>query len=834
MSNQADLMAVLRAIQQAIERLQAAVDNQPPNKQHVTGTRKQPVKPQLNLNFHEEPGTSKTPERIQVEDGQSDDEQRNPRSRRQEESSYEAHSTRRDSYEHRVERYTSAPVIVGRPFTEEVDHFPTSQNFKMPPCESYDSTGDPMEHLARFTSAMNLHLVPDQIMCRAFPVTLKGAAHVWFQHLAPRSISCWAQLAKSFRNNFLTSRIQRKNSSALFRIVQGPKESLKSYYARFNTEKLLIDNLDSRVTFAAMARASREHTLNQIKGQDILKWPKPMRMPTDRRDAQVYCQFHKDHGHTTEECKVLRREIENLIARGHLKQFVKTNERQGDLEEVITPHDDSLVISLQIDAYVIKRILVDTGSSADILFEEAFSQIKISRERIRPISTPLYGFMGASASVEGVIPLTVVAGSYPLQATQSIDFLSAERCLPFFKALKNIKNFEWTAECQNSFEASKEYLTAPPLLSKPLVGEELFLYLAIAESAVSEVLVRNQNSKQLPIYYVSKVLQGAELHYPDTEKLAFALLIIARKLRPYFQPHSITVLTDKPLRRILHKPNVSGQLVPWSIELREFDIHYKPRPSIKGHALTDFIVECTLPIEDEEQLPQQEGFGIPRVLVTDNGRQFDNHTFHAFCANLSIEQRFTFVAHPQTNSQTEVTNRTLLQGLKKKLDGAKGLWVDELHKILLAYRTATRNPTGETPFNLAFGTEALISSEIGLPSLHLVTYDPNMNSEALRCNLDLLDEQRDQAQLRLAAYQQCVARYHDRHIHPRAFRIGDLVLRRVEASTPRDAIGKLSPNWEGPYRVTKYGGPGSYHLEHLDGKSIPRTWNATNLRRYYA
>ncbi|KAK2998279.1 hypothetical protein RJ639_022952 [Escallonia herrerae] len=556
--------------------------------------------------------------------------------------------------------------------------------------------------------------------------------------------------------------------------------------------------------------------------------------------------------------------------------------------------------------------------------------MKISRERIRPVSSPLYGFTGASAPVEGVIPLTVVAGSYPLQATQSIDFLvvkiksayngilgraglnklqaiastfhlcmkfptpngigvakgdqaiarkcymasckaeealaiedqrdehtfrraepveelvltgriaalgrflskSAERCLPFFKALKNIKNFEWTAECQTSFEALKEYLTAPPLLSKPLAGEELFLYLAIAESAVSAVLVRNQNSKQLPIYYVSKVLQGAELRYPDTEKLAFALLIAARKLRPYFQSHSITVLTNKPLRRILHKPDVSGRLVPWSIELGEFDIHYKPRPSIKGQALADFIVECTLPIEDEEQLPQQEG-PFTWTLHVDARYTIVDDVLYKRSFTLPYLRCLTPTEATYALRETEVTNRTLLQGLKKKLDGAKGLWVDELHKILWAYRT-TRNPTGETPFNLAFGTEALIPVEIGLPSLRLLTYDPNMNDEALRCNLDLLDEQRDQAQLRLAAYQQCVARYHDRRIRPLAFRIGDLVLRRVEASNPRDAIGKLSPNWEGPYRVTKYGGPGSYHLEHLDENSIPRTWNATNLRRYYA
>ncbi|KAK3028025.1 hypothetical protein RJ639_040024 [Escallonia herrerae] len=125
-------------------------------------------------------------------------------------------------------------------------------------------------------------------------------------------------------------------------------------------------------------------------------------------------------------------------------------------------------------------------------------------------------------------------------------------------------------------------------------------------SAVSAVLIREQDGKQLPIYYVSKVLQGAELHYPDAEKLAFSLLVAARKLRPYFQSHSITVLTNKPLRRILHKPDISGRLVPWSIELGEFDIRYRPCLSIKGQALTDFIVECTLPIEDEEQLPQKE------------------------------------------------------------------------------------------------------------------------------------------------------------------------------------------------------------------------------------
>ncbi|KAK3015072.1 hypothetical protein RJ639_007042 [Escallonia herrerae] len=115
-----------------------------------------------------------------------------------------------------------------------------------------------MEHLAPFTLCMNLHLIPDQIMCRSFPVTLKREAHVWFQQLVPHSLSRWAELAESFRGNFLTSCVQRKNSSALFNVVQGPKESLKFYHARFNAEKLLIDHLDPGVTFAAMASSMRQ------------------------------------------------------------------------------------------------------------------------------------------------------------------------------------------------------------------------------------------------------------------------------------------------------------------------------------------------------------------------------------------------------------------------------------------------------------------------------------------------------------------------------------------------------------------------------------------------
>ncbi|GKV37469.1 hypothetical protein SLEP1_g45495 [Rubroshorea leprosula] len=110
--------------------------------------------------------------------------------------------------------------------------------------------------------------------------------------------------------------------------------------------------------------------------------------------------------------------------------------------------------------------------------------------------------------------------------------------------------------------------------------------------AISSVLLREENKNQKPICYVSKVLQGAEQNYPLAEKAAFALVYTARKLRAYFQSHQIVVYTDFPLRKILQKPELSGRLIGWSIELSEYDLKFQPRTTIKGQAVADFLVEC--------------------------------------------------------------------------------------------------------------------------------------------------------------------------------------------------------------------------------------------------
>ena len=104
----------------------------------------------------------------------------------------------------------------------------------------------------------------------------------------------------------------------------------------------------------------------------------------------------------------------------------------------------------------------------------------------------------------------------------------------------------------------------------------LFLYMAVSDHATSSVLVRDEEGVQYPIYYTSKALLDAETRYPSLEKWALALVVAARKLRPYFQAFPVLVITNQPLRQTLNKPNSSGWLVKWAIELSEFDISYKP------------------------------------------------------------------------------------------------------------------------------------------------------------------------------------------------------------------------------------------------------------------
>ncbi|KAL5733797.1 hypothetical protein ACOSP7_031658 [Xanthoceras sorbifolium] len=129
------------------------------------------------------------------------------------------------------------------------------------------------------------------------------------------------------------------------------------------------------------------------------------------------------------------------------------------------------------------------------------------------------------------------------------------------------------------------------MLSKPQTGETLYLYLVVSTVAVSLALIREEDGTQRVVYYISKALMNLGTRYTKVEKIVLALIISARRHRPYFEAHPITVLTNYPLRQVMQKLKASGRMIKWSVELSELDLTYKPRSTIKGQAVADFLLE---------------------------------------------------------------------------------------------------------------------------------------------------------------------------------------------------------------------------------------------------
>ena len=194
-------------------------------------------------------------------------------------------------------------------------------------------------------------------------------------------------------------------------------------------------------------------------------------------------------------------------------------------------------------------------------------------------------------------------------------------------------------------------------------------------------------------------------------------------------------------------------------------------------------------------------FGIPKTIVSDNGTQFTTKPFMKYCSELGIRNVYSSPAYPQSNGQAEASNKTVLDGIKKRLEDAKGRWVEELPNVLWTFRTMPQRLTGETPFSLAYGSDAIIPLEIGLPTLRTSEWEPTRNDLAQSQALDLLEERRKQAMIRLASYQQQLKKGYNKNVRPRSFHQGDLVLRKVLGNTKNPNDGKLRPNWEGPYWV---------------------------------
>ena len=170
-------------------------------------------------------------------------------------------------------------------------------------------------------------------------------------------------------------------------------------------------------------------------------------------------------------------------------------------------------------------------------------------------------------------------------------------------------------------------------------------------------------------------------------------------------------------------------------------------------------------------------------MISDNGLQFDSKTFRRYCGELGIRNRYFTPAYSQGNGQVEAVNKVIVFELKKRLDEVKGKWVDELPHFLRTYRTTPQRSIGKTPVSMTYGFEAVIPLEVGFLTLKTNKFNVEEKDHLLLASLELVDERREVAMVKMTHYQQKLRQGYDKGVKMRPLALGDLVLRKVVGTT---------------------------------------------------
>jgi hypothetical protein len=140
-------------------------------------------------------------------------------------------------------------------------------------------------------------------------------------------------------------------------------------------------------------------------------------------------------------------------------------------------------------------------------------------------------------------------------------------------------------------------------------------------------------------------------------------------------------------------------------------------------------------------------------------------------------------------------------------------------------------PTGQSPYFLVYGSEAILPADVMWDSPAVEQYDEGISEDSRRVDIDGLKEAHCAALVQSERYLEGIRRYHDRNVKERSFNASDLVLRRIQNT---EGLHKLGSPWEGPFTVAKVTRPGSYRLQTLEGEDVNNSWNINQLCRFYA
>ncbi|GJR55539.1 reverse transcriptase domain-containing protein [Tanacetum coccineum] len=382
-----------------------------------------------------------------------------------------------------------------------------------------------------------------------------------------------------------------------------------------------------------------------------------MTTPVEKRNNNKFYEFHGEVGHNTDKCMHLKRQIVELLKARKLPHVIKELKQNSEKDQPKTnkkgeaSNKDKALAILMIQPWkrvARQRITQSFSPDPKISFpalgeeEETEGPMIIEAEIGGHFIHRMYVdgcLRNAGAMYQRLVDKAfhkkidknledVQKLNGKLASLNSFLAKSTEKSIPFFKTLKKYtkkSDFHWTEEAESVFKQMKQLIAKLAMLIAPEEKEELIVYLAATKEAVSAVLMTKREAKQMLIYFVSHALRGPEVNYTSMEKLVLALVHAILLLKRHFQAQPIIVVTDQPIKQVLSRPEVAGRLQKWSIELGEYAIHYRPRVSVKGQILANFIVER--PEEDypDTLMEVEEELLEPWILFTDGSSCADGY-----------------------------------------------------------------------------------------------------------------------------------------------------------------------------------------------------------------
>jgi hypothetical protein len=255
-------------------RAESAGSSAPPSQHKTTKTTrssKQPEKPDRSSKQSERPDKSfKQPERQDRRDSSSRQPDRSARSSRDpDDKTARLEKELREMRKQMEDMKNSLRAKAARnldnlvhradsPFIPSIADFPLPSRFKVPLLENFDGTKDPFDYLEAFKTIMQLQAVPEEVMCRAFPLGLRGSARVWFNKFESESIGSFVQLSRAFIDHFIGSQRRGRPPTHLLSVKQMEGESLRAFVHRFNEEAMKIDHPKEDVTVTAFMAGLRK------------------------------------------------------------------------------------------------------------------------------------------------------------------------------------------------------------------------------------------------------------------------------------------------------------------------------------------------------------------------------------------------------------------------------------------------------------------------------------------------------------------------------------------------------------------------------------------------